>query len=111
MFWLQKEVPEVYNIFHSDSHIQWRLIFLTDFIDKRLQSLVNTENLVKQCDLIGLTKYINTNQSQGLFVAPKTKTETFTAVLGAIYLDSGRDLKQVRAVMKTLGFGIEDLHG
>lgn len=53
----------------------------------------------------GLQVYINNNPSQLGVVSDKTLATTVEAILGAVYLDSGKDLDIVKAVMRALGLG------
>jgi dsRNA-specific ribonuclease len=78
---------------------------MTGDINIRLKRIVNNHNLTEYCNSTRLTKYINNNWAQGDSVSSKTKLATFEAVVGAVYLDSGQNMGQVRTIMCTLGVG------
>ena len=51
----------------------------------------------------GLDGVVCHNPSQGLTVPVGVMTATLEAIIGAIYLDSGKDIASVQSVMATLG--------
>lgn len=53
----------------------------------------------------GLEAYVNANPSQLGVVPNGTLAATVEAILGAVYLDTARDIDIVKAVMRALGLG------
>jgi ribonuclease-3 len=61
----------------------------------------------KNLDMIGrrnrIDSLVNRNPSQQGIVSEVTLTATVEAIIGAVYLDSGRSTAEVRRVMERLG--------
>ncbi|KFY32893.1 hypothetical protein V495_08635 [Pseudogymnoascus sp. VKM F-4514 (FW-929)] len=67
------------------------------------ESIVNTTGLERVGRLLNIDEIVNRNPSQQGSVSPRTITDTVQAILGAVYLDSGRSIDSVRLVMANLG--------
>lgn len=72
-------------------------------MNKIVESIVSNTVLERIGRQIHLDELVNNNQSQQGVVSPKTLTDTFEAILGAVYLDSGKNIEAVRRVMANLG--------
>lgn len=67
----------------------------------RIASNANLNNIGQ---ILNLGRYINRNPSAvGVRVAPATMASTVEAIIGAVYLDSDKDLDTIEAVMLALG--------
>ncbi|KFX86881.1 hypothetical protein V490_08759 [Pseudogymnoascus sp. VKM F-3557] len=65
-----------------------------------IESNANVERIGRQ---IHIDEIVNRNPSQQGSVSPGTITDTVKAILGAVYLDSGRSIDSVRLVMVNFG--------
>ncbi|XMA14618.1 hypothetical protein WAI453_007409 [Rhynchosporium graminicola] len=72
-------------------------------ISQRTNNIVSNQNLAGICTTTGLAQYINGNPSQWGEEQTKTKTATIEAILGAVFLDSGKKIDCVRTAMAALG--------
>ncbi|KAL2065217.1 hypothetical protein VTL71DRAFT_2886 [Oculimacula yallundae] len=72
-------------------------------IDCTMQATVSNQNLTDICTSTSVARYINGNPSHVGAQSPKTKTATIEAVLGAVFLDSGKNIDSVRTAMIALG--------
>ncbi|KFY83837.1 hypothetical protein V500_09875 [Pseudogymnoascus sp. VKM F-4518 (FW-2643)] len=72
-------------------------------MNKIAESIVGNTVLERIGRQIHLDELVNNNQSQQGIVSPKTLADTFEAILGAVYLDSGKNIEAVRLVMANLG--------
>ncbi|KAJ5063706.1 ribonuclease III domain-containing protein [Bipolaris maydis] len=52
----------------------------------------------------GISSYITKNPSQEGQVPQETAASTIEALVGAIYLDSGKDISMVKKALKVIGF-------
>jgi ribonuclease-3 len=66
-------------------------------------SIVSNQNLAKICTDTGIAHYINRNHSQPGEQSRRTTSATIEAILAAVYLDSGKNIDEVRAAMTSLG--------
>ncbi|PQE16012.1 hypothetical protein CJF32_00004919 [Rutstroemia sp. NJR-2017a WRK4] len=89
-----------------------RLVLLVDLIPTTasrgainavIDSIVSNRNLTDICTNTGIAHYINGNLSHFGEQSPRTKTATIEAILAAVYLDSGRNIENVRTTMASLG--------
>jgi ribonuclease-3 len=71
-----------------------------------MEVIISNQNLATVCDDSGMTRYINGNPSQQGVHSPKTRAATVEAVLGAIYMDSGKDINAVKAAMRAIGLAV-----
>lgn len=69
--------------------------------------IITNKNLSEKCTSLGLTQYINRNNSNK-GTAPKTQSATIEAILGGVYLDSARDIGRVKQVMEALKLSVQD---
>ncbi|KFY16796.1 hypothetical protein V492_01089 [Pseudogymnoascus sp. VKM F-4246] len=72
-------------------------------MDRVVQRIVNNINLARVGRQIHVDQLVNRNPSQQGDVPPRTIADTVEAILGAVYLDSGKDIESVRLVMARLG--------
>ncbi|KFY46875.1 hypothetical protein V494_00285 [Pseudogymnoascus sp. VKM F-4513 (FW-928)] len=72
-------------------------------MDRVVQRIVNNINLERVGRQIHVDQLVNRNPSQQGDVPPRTVADTVEAILGAVYLDSGKDIESVRLVMARLG--------
>lgn len=68
-----------------------------------VESIVSITGLERVGRLINIDEIVNRNPAQQGSVSPRTITDTVQAILGAVYLDSGRNIDSVRLVMVNLG--------
>lgn len=72
-------------------------------MDSIVQRIVNNTNLERVGRRIHIEDLVNKNPSMQGVVPPRTVSDTVEAILGAVYLDSGKDLDAVKLVMANLG--------
>ncbi|PQE13240.1 hypothetical protein CJF30_00003113 [Rutstroemia sp. NJR-2017a BBW] len=72
-------------------------------ISNLTDSIVANQNLADICTNTGIVGYINGNQSHVGAQSPRTTSATIEAILAAVYLDSGKNIDDVRAAMTSLG--------
>ncbi|KFY10672.1 hypothetical protein V491_07530 [Pseudogymnoascus sp. VKM F-3775] len=72
-------------------------------MDTIVQRTVKNPELERIGRQNNLEQLVNVNPSQQGIVPSRTITDTFEAVIGAVYLDSGKDLESVRLVIARLG--------
>lgn len=72
-------------------------------MDNVIQSIVNNTHLEMIGRRIHIDELVNANPSQQGYVSPRIVADTLEAIIGAVYLDSGKDTESVRLVMSTLG--------
>ncbi|OBT63704.1 hypothetical protein VE03_06134 [Pseudogymnoascus sp. 23342-1-I1] len=72
-------------------------------MDNVVQSVVSNTGLERVGRRIHLDEIVNANPSQQGYVSPRIVADTLEAIIGAVYLDSGKDIESVRLVMATLG--------
>ncbi|KAG0651103.1 Ribonuclease III [Hyphodiscus hymeniophilus] len=80
-------------------------------IDSTISSIVSNNNLAAKYSDAGIPRWINGNPSQQGMKPPKTRADTIEAILGAVYLDSDKDLDAVRRVMGRLGLAAPNYAG
>ena len=68
-----------------------------------LERVCGNDNLATVGFNIGLDQHVVVNQGQRGTVSRKTMATTVEAVIGAIYLDSGRDIETVKDAMVCIG--------
>ncbi|KAF2137433.1 uncharacterized protein K452DRAFT_278680 [Aplosporella prunicola CBS 121167] len=68
-----------------------------------LVKLLSNEYLDKRGRELGLETFIVKNLAQGKVVYKRTMASTMEGILGAIYLDSGKNLEKVESSMSTMG--------
>ncbi|KFY02952.1 hypothetical protein O988_01770 [Pseudogymnoascus sp. VKM F-3808] len=68
-----------------------------------VQVIVNNTNVERIGRQIHIDEIVNRNPAQQGSVSPRTITDTVQAILGAVYLDSGRNIDCVRLVMVKFG--------
>lgn len=73
--------------------------------DSLIQSQLSNSNLGIIGRQHGLEAHINNNPSQLGVVSDKTLATTVEAILGAVYLDCGKELENVKSVMRIFGLG------
>ena len=71
--------------------------------DARLQSIAGNTNLARAGRIHGLDAHITTHPGHKGPVSNKTLATTVEAILGAIFLDSSKDLTAVKDAMEALG--------
>ena len=67
--------------------------------------MVSNVNLAQAGRVAGLDALVIGNPSQLGMVSDKTVATTVEALLGAVYLDSGKDIVAVKSAMRALGLG------
>jgi ribonuclease-3 len=68
-----------------------------------VQVIVNNTNVERIGRQIHIDEIVNRNPAQQGSVSGRTITDTVQAILGAVYLDSGRNIDCVRLVMVKFG--------
>lgn len=77
-------------------------------MDNIIQRIVSNTGLERIGRRIHLDELVNNNRSQQGVVSPKTLADTFEAILGAVYLDSGKNIESVRLVIANVGLWPEE---
>lgn len=72
-------------------------------MDTIVQRIVRNTELERIGRQNNLEQLININPSQQGVISSRTITDAFEAIIGAVYLDSGKDLESVRLVIARLG--------
>lgn len=67
---------------------------------------MSNENLKRLGELLGLNAYFRLNPSSQGVVPRSMMATTMEAIIGAVYLDSGKDMATTRALVNRLGIQI-----
>ncbi|KAJ6284186.1 hypothetical protein J3E71DRAFT_390634 [Bipolaris maydis] len=70
----------------------------------RVKNLCRNTKLSQIAHRSGISSYITKNPSQEGQVPQETAASTIEALVGAIYLDSGKDISMVKKALKVIGF-------
>ncbi|EMD85659.1 hypothetical protein COCC4DRAFT_208854 [Bipolaris maydis ATCC 48331] len=76
----------------------------TDKGHDRVKNLCRNTKLSQIAHRSGISSYITKNPSQEGQVPQETAASTIEALVGAIYLDSGKDISMVKKALKVIGF-------
>lgn len=90
-------------ILFDDGGVQASCSRSTGVADRTLQSVAGNTNLARVGDACGLASHIITNPGHRGAISNKTLATTVEAILGAIFLDSGKDLEAVKEAMQSMG--------
>lgn len=74
--------------------------------DSRLQAIAGNTNLARVGHECNLDAHIVTHPGHRSAISNKTLATTVEALLGAIFLDSGKDLEAVKTAMETMGIEV-----
>ncbi|KAI9368478.1 hypothetical protein BJX61DRAFT_546490 [Aspergillus egyptiacus] len=74
-------------------------------IDTVLKQVALNTNLTRRCRELGIEAYIANNPSQGSYIPDTLMATTMEAIIGAYFVDQGRDLAAVGVVVGCLGLG------
>ncbi|KAL2830324.1 ribonuclease III [Aspergillus cavernicola] len=74
-----------------------------DHISEVTKKVAGNANLTQRGFALGIDAYIHNNPSQGSYISDKLMATTMEAILGAVFLDRGRDLAAVKPVIIALG--------
>ncbi|RMZ69975.1 rnase iii [Pyrenophora seminiperda CCB06] len=76
----------------------------TDEGHNRVENLCRNTKLSQVAQRSGISSYITKNPSQSGPVPQETAASTIEALVGAVYLDSGKDISMVKKALEAIGF-------
>ncbi|EMD67299.1 hypothetical protein GGP41_007213 [Bipolaris sorokiniana] len=72
--------------------------------NNRVRDLCRNTKLSQVAQESGISSHITLNPCQQGRVSQETAASTVEALVGAVYLDSGKDISKVKDVLETIGF-------